>query len=214
MIVTTLLENTTISTDYKPKHGLCIHIKTLNHNILFDLGPDDLFIKNATKLGINISDVDTVIISHGHKDHGGGLDSFLLHNNKAKIYINKNAFNLHYANILGPIKSYIGLDINLQYNNRIILVDNNLKIDNELFLFSNIKTKNLLPTSNKMLLMKLDNKFIQDDFSHEQNLIINENTKNTLIAGCAHNGIVNIVEEAENIISSNLNTVISGFHLS
>ncbi|WP_333781239.1 hypothetical protein [Oceanirhabdus sp. W0125-5] len=59
----------------------------------------------------------------------------------------------------------------------------------------------------------MNNKYIKDDFDHEQNLILKENNKHTLIAGCAHNGITNIVSTAEQIISSNLNTVISGFHL-
>lgn len=208
-----LVENTTISARYKPKHGLCFHIKTLNNNILFDLGSDDLFIINAIKLNIYISEVDTVIISHDHNDHGGGLSAFLLHNKKAKIYIHKNAFTPHYASILGLFKHSIGLDSKLQNNNRIVLLDGNFNIDDELYLFSNIKTKNLMPTSNKVLLMKINNEYLQDDFSHEQNLIIKENNKYTLLAGCAHNGIVNIVEKAEDIICSNLNTVISGFHL-
>lgn len=89
MIVTTLVENSSLSKEYKKKHGLCLNIKTKNHNILFDLGPDDTFIENAKKLNIEIKDIDIVIISHGHKDHGGGLETFLKYNSKAKIYINK-----------------------------------------------------------------------------------------------------------------------------
>ena len=77
MVATILVENSTISKDYINKHGLCIHLKTEKHNILFDLGPDDTFIKNAKRLNISIEDIDIVIISHGHKDHGGGLEAFL-----------------------------------------------------------------------------------------------------------------------------------------
>ncbi|WP_333781238.1 hypothetical protein [Oceanirhabdus sp. W0125-5] len=47
LIVTTLVENTTLSKEIKNTHGLCLHIETLNHKILFDLGPDDLFIRKS-----------------------------------------------------------------------------------------------------------------------------------------------------------------------
>lgn len=56
----------------KAQHGLSLYIKTKKHKILFDLGQDSTFIRNAHMLGVDIADIDTVIISHGHYDHGGG----------------------------------------------------------------------------------------------------------------------------------------------
>jgi len=95
----TLVENTAISSEYGCKHGLCIYIETPNHKILFDLGPNKLFVENALKMNVDISDIDTVIISHGHKDHGGALKYFLEQNKKAKIYIRKEAFEPHYIKV-------------------------------------------------------------------------------------------------------------------
>lgn len=213
MIITTLVENTTLSKEYTNKHGLSFHIKTKNHSILFDLGPDDSFIKNADKLNIDISEVDIVVISHGHSDHGGGLSAFLNHNKKAKIYIHKNAFGPYYAEILAIGKHYIGLDIKIQNDNRIVLTDDNFNIDDNIYLFSNIEGKELMPSSNKALLRREENKYVQDDFNHEQNLILKEDDKNILIAGCAHNGIINIIAKAEKIIGGSLDSTIGGFHL-
>ena len=177
MVVTTLIENSSLSKEYKKKHGLCLHIKTKNHNILFDLGPDDTFIENAKKLNIEIKDVDIVIISHGHKDHGGGLEAFFKYNNKAKIYINKNAFDSYYTSVLKYFKYYVGLDSKLNNSDRIILTDNHFIIDDNLSLVSNVLSKTLIPSSNKLLFKKENNKYIEDNFNHEQNLIIKENNK-------------------------------------
>lgn len=213
MIITTLVENTTLSKEYKNKHGLCLHIKTKNHSILFDLGPDDTFVRNANKLKIDISDVDIVVISHGHKDHGGGLSAFLNNNKKAIIYIHKNAFDSYYTSILGLFKYYIGLDNKMKNNNRIVLTDDNFIIDDNIHLFSNIKGNELMPCSNKSLLRKERNKYVQDDFNHEQNLILKEDDKNILIAGCCHNGITNIMAKAEKTIGKSLDIILGGFHL-
>ena len=68
----------------KAQHGLFLYIKTKKHKILFDLGQGSTFIRNARVLGVNIADIDTVIISHGHYDHCGGLTAFLKHNKKSR----------------------------------------------------------------------------------------------------------------------------------
>ena len=129
MKIQCLVENTKYN-KLKPKHGLCFYIETKKHKILFDLGPNDLFIKNAQLLNIDISKIDTVIISHGHKDHGGGLESFFKINNIAKIYVQKNAFDKFFTKVLF-FNAYIGLDLSLKNNKQIVFVDNDYVIDEE-----------------------------------------------------------------------------------
>lgn len=213
MIISTLLENTTLSSDYKTKHGLSLHIQTREHKILFDVGPDHTFIENAKKLNIDIGEVDIVIISHGHRDHGGGLESFLKENSKAKIYINENGFESYYNTLLNLTKYYIGLDKEFKDNDRIVLTDDDYIIDDSLRLFSNVSGSKFTPSSNKDLLMKKGDNYFQDDFKHEQNLIIKENNNNILISGCSHCGVVNIIEKGEKLIKERFNIQIGGLHL-
>lgn len=86
MKITALVENKSEGRTI-PKHGLSLYIETQKHKILFDLGPDDTLFKNAEIMNIDLSEVDTVIISHGHMDHGGALKRFLQVNGKARIYV-------------------------------------------------------------------------------------------------------------------------------
>ncbi|AHM57864.1 metallo-beta-lactamase family protein (plasmid) [Peptoclostridium acidaminophilum DSM 3953] len=213
MIIKTLAENTAVSTEFRTEHGLSLYIETNRHKLLFDLGASDLFIENAQKMDVDITQVDTVFISHGHYDHGGGLKAFLNANSRAKVYVNKRAFENHYANREGGKRAYIGLDKDIMESDRLIFVGDQLRLDEELELFSNVKGRKFYPSGNVDLLLKQDEQFILDDFAHEQNLIISEEGKRVLIAGCAHNGIVNIIEHMKEYMHEEPTHVIGGFHL-
>jgi len=80
MIIKTLVENTALSKNFGSEHGLSLYIEANSHKILFDVGASELFLENAKKLNVDISEVDYLIISHGHYDHGGGLRAFLREN--------------------------------------------------------------------------------------------------------------------------------------
>lgn len=214
MKIVVLLENRAISKEYINKHGLSLYIETKNHKILFDTGPDSSFSKNASNLGVELKDVDIAVISHGHYDHGGGLETFLKLNNKAKVYLGNGAFNRHYLKILGIVNYNIGLKKELTNCERITFIDDIFKIDDELTLFGNIKGDAFIPRGNNNLYKK-NNSGIKskDDFSHEINLLIKEGNNCNLLCGCAHKGIINILSKGESLSNNNLKAVIGGFHL-
>jgi len=206
MKVIVLVENTACGTELKGQHGLSFYIEHNGLKILFDCGADSLFLENAAKLGADIAAVDYLMISHGHYDHGGGLENFLKVNDKAKIIVSKYAFNDHYFEILF-VKKYIGLDKALKDNQRIIFTDQYLTLGDGMILFSDITGGKYLSSESKIL-KKENGKFVPDDFKHEQCLIIND----ILFAGCAHTGIVNIYEKARAI--RDIKHIFGGFHLS
>lgn len=213
MIIKALVENTTEKKDLQCEHGLSIFIKTKEHKILFDVGASDLFYKNAKKLDVDISDIDYLIISHGHYDHGGGLKKFLEENTKAEIFLHKLAFEKYYAeDTEGGIK-YIGLEENLKNNRKIVFTSDRFFISRGIQLFSNVMDKKKCSISNSGLLMERNGKIVKDVFAHEQNLIIEEDGRSLLLTGCSHNGIVNIIEHFYELKGSMPDYVIGGFHL-
>ena len=115
----TILENTTSREDLIPEHGLSLYVETGPRKLLFDTGQSGRFWDNAARLGLDLTRVDTVVLSHGHYDHGGGLGRFLECNKKARIFVSSQAFGGYYH---GPEK-YIGLSPALRDNPRLTAVD-------------------------------------------------------------------------------------------
>lgn len=203
MKITCLVENTTSNKNLNCEHGLCFYIKTTNHKILCDLGQTDLFYENAQKLDIDLSKVDIVFLSHGHYDHGGGLEKFIEINDKAKIYTSKFAFQKYYNG-----EKFIGLNESLKNLKNLVLCDKDFTIDNELKIL-NFKTDKISEKQNKNLMKVANGKKVADDFIHESYLQILDDKCKLLYIGCAHKGILNITK---NFLKQKYDYFLGGFH--
>lgn len=216
MKVVNLVENTPGVEGLAALHGLSFYIETDRHRILFDAGPSKETARNAEKLGVDLRSVDIAVLSHGHYDHSGGLAAFAAVNPSAPIYMQRSAAGEHYA-FDGADNGYryIGIDGNLLKLPQIRPVDGDLRIDDELMLFTVKERKFPLPATNGRILKKTGEGYVADDFVHEQSLYIRSGSSNALLSGCAHNGILNIMEEfVRRFGRENLpDAVISGFHL-
>ena len=210
MKITAVIENTT-HMNMPVEHGLCLYIeKKDGKRILFDMGQSGMFAKNAETLGLSIADVDYAVVSHGHYDHGGGLKIFLTENYKAPIYIHKEAFLPHYSLRETGLR-YIGLDNELKRNERLILCDDIIHIDKHMMLFAGVQGNCCTPPGNRLLYGPSET--AHDTFRHEQSLIVEEDSKVILFAGCAHCGIVNILRKMEKLTGKVPTHVFAGMHL-
>lgn len=207
MKITVLMEDTCKNPLCEYEHGFSLYIETKNHNILMDTGASSKTIRNAEKLGIDLSTADTVIISHGHYDHAGGLLSFGELNKKAVIYMQKTALGDFYHG-----ERYIGIDKKTAQMENVRLIEGRADIDAELSVFAGITGRRLWPQSNLLLSVRIDGKNVQDEFVHEQCLVIRED-KNVLVSGCAHNGILNILDKYQEEYGGYPDAVVSGFHM-
>lgn len=194
------------------EHGLSFYIETGKHKLLLDTGATAAFLDNAKELGIDLTKVDTVIISHGHYDHTGGILAFTSLNSNAKIYIQKSAQGSFY-NYRNQEEKYIGMDKKIADLEQVVFLEGDLKIDEELSIFTNVTGRKLWPKGNEILKKKCNGEFLQDDFCHEQYLVVTEGEKSVLLSGCAHNGILNILDKYKELFCGSPTHVISGFHM-
>lgn len=246
--IKTLMEDTLEGENLAAEHGLSLYIETKKHKLIADTGQSDKTWDNAKALGVDLSKVDTVFLSHGHYDHSGGIMTFAKNNPDAVIYLRDNADGEYYAFKEGGEK-YIGIDKDIMKLGKVKKVSGNVVIDDELSIFTNVKAKRPLPKANERIHEKQGDDYVQDGFSHEQYLVIEyyEDEKTTaacdfaegpsaahessavheplaahkssakkvyaLISGCAHNGILNILDEFRSLYGCDPRIVVSGFHM-
>ena len=208
MKIITLVENTCGDERCIAEHGLSIYIETDNHKLLLDTGQTDAVVKNAEVLGVDLSAVDTVILSHGHYDHSGGILPFSKINHTAQIIMQRAAVEPHFNG-----DRYIGIDKDLLDLPNVRLIDGDVQLDDELFLFSGITGRRCYPLGNRKLSRIENGEKIPDDFTHEQCLVIKQDGKHWLLSGCAHNGILNILDRYHDLFGNAPDYVITGFHM-
>ena len=202
---TVLSDNRSNNSSLSTEHGLSILLETERHKILLDTGASDVFIQNAELLGVNLSDVDYVFISHGHSDHAGGLRYFLEQNTKAKVIVSPDAMSGMFFSKRGNLHS-ITVDWPEIDENRLILIDQTCEITEGIHVIAHIPQNHTMPKGNKNLYVQDANgAYIHDDFRHELALYVD----GLLFTGCAHSGLENILAACPWPV----HTVVGGFHL-
>ena len=201
MRIVTLLENTVCREDLACEHGLSLYIETGDLRILFDAGQTDAFAENAEKLGVDLSQVDLCVLSHGHYDHGGGLKRFLELNKTAPVYVSRDAFMPHY----NGAEKYIGLDQTLLDSGRLVFVGERRQLAPGVTLCpGNFPLLHPIDPAGLTVLEKGECR--PEDFRHEQYLLIEEGGKTVCFSGCSHKGVLNIAAHFRPDV------LIGGFH--
>lgn len=208
MKITTLIENTCSHEGCKASHGLSFFIETDRHKLLFDTGPSAAFVKNAELLGVDLKEAEMAVISHGHYDHAGGVLAFAAINPTAKIIFQSGFEAAHFNG-----DDNIGINPDILKLPELCVISGDKKIDDELYILAGITGRRLFPKGNLTMRMEKEGALIQDDFAHEQHLVIFEKGKSVLHCGCAHTGIVNILDKYKEVFGGYPDVVIGGFHM-
>ena len=204
----TILTENVAGGQFLAEHGLSYLLEIDNEQILFDTGHSDVFLKNAERLGLDIKkEVNTVVLSHGHWDHGDGLR-----------FIDNKTLITHPASFLKRYRkadnSTVGLALSkdeIQNKFKLIESKNQYKLAENLFFLGEIPRINNFES--KTTTFKLENE--KDDFIDDDSaLVAIINKELIVITACSHSGICNICEHAKTVTGiEKISAVIGGFHL-
>lgn len=216
-----IIDNDTLDENLTPEAGFSAFITEDDKNILFDTGREGNVIGNADKLGIDLTKLNYIILSHGHHDHTNGIESLLrLYTEKCidkehrpTIIAHPDSFFPRYNNSKRFIGSKLSKkEINDNFN--VIYSTKPKSITNNLIFLGEIPLNNDFECKKPLGKMHKDKSIIDDYIPDDSALAYKSNKGLVIISGCSHRGICNILDYAKNITGEDkIDTVIGGFHL-
>ena len=224
MQLTFLLDNNTLIDSYfLAEPGLSIYIEEAGTRVLFDAGYSDAFLTNAQRKQIDLLHLDWIVLSHGHVDHTWGLDAFIRHYMQAelaglptsrpqllahpKTFVTKREGNIPEIGSLISAEK-LGTQFPLHLTDRPVWITEKLVSLGQIE--RTLAFEQSAPIGERM---EADGP-VSDDLPDDTALAYVSADGLVVIAGCAHAGICNTIEQAKRVTGvENVHTVLGGFHL-
>lgn len=200
------------------EHGFALLLKLADRKILFDTGQKDALSINADKLGIDLKEIDTLVLSHGHYDHTGGLADVLSSNRQVNVYCHAAAFLPRYsikdgsARPVKMTKDAMSAIANLP-EERMHWVTKAVELNASIGITGEIPRETNFETTGGSFYFDLDGKRA-DGIVDDMALWIAGENGLVICVGCCHAGIINTVKHIKNVSGiDRVDTIIGGLHL-
>jgi len=215
--IRTLSENTA-NQDFIAEWGLSILVEAYGLKILIDTGRSFSAAHNAQTMGIDLSTIDYIVLSHGHQDHTGGLRNVLTLKGEVEIIAHPDIWTAKYAQRANRPARYCGIPFSSEelesLGARFRFAREPVHITEQIMTTGEIPMNSSYEEIENDLLAKEAGVLYPDPMADDLALIIDTDFGLAVILGCAHRGIINTLCHARNLTGKELvHTVIGGTHL-
>jgi 7,8-dihydropterin-6-yl-methyl-4-(beta-D-ribofuranosyl)aminobenzene 5'-phosphate synthase len=216
--ITVLSDDCVSARSARAEHGVGFHIETGDRRILFDTGQGLVLADNARALGIDLGAVDTLVFSHGHYDHTGGLPIVLSAVRKpVDVHLHPDAMQAKFhvsgsrARSIGiPDAARLALD---GPNARVIASRDPGEIAPGLFRTGEIPRPHPEEALAELFHLDTEGQAV-DPLLDDQSLYMESATGTVVLLGCAHAGVIHILEHVRRLTGKRpIRAVIGGMHL-
>ncbi len=204
------------------EHGLSILIERGDQRILFDTGQGVGLTANADVMGKDLAAVDTVVLSHGHYDHTGGLAGFLEKSGQATVIGHPDVLEDRYAQIGAEGSGTPPLSIGIPFSRealeekgaRFELSTLFQEIAPDIFCTGEVPRPPDWKSWDPRLVVQDGDGYRADPFRDDLSLLLETDKGPVLLLGCAHAGlhaIVNHIRKETGL--DRFHTILGGTHL-
>ncbi len=211
MKLTVLMDNNTyIDQYYLGEPAVSYYIEEGDVRLLFDAGYSDAFLQNARAMGIDLSGLTHIVLSHGHNDHTRGL--LFLPPSEASLIAHPACFlpkECDGEDIGAPFSAEEAVKHwNYTPCKGVFPVTENLLFLGEIPRVTGFENRSPIG-------LRLENGQNVPDFLPDDTALVYRTERGLfLITGCSHSGICNIVEYAKQVCGdSRIAGILGGFHL-
>ncbi len=217
--LTCLVEDTVNRPQLLAEHGLSILLEAEGEAILFDTGQSDLVVRNAEKMGVELSGVSKVALSHGHYDHTGGLLEVLRLAPEAMVFGHPAIFHKKYVREKDGSWRPTGIPFSRseleQSCNGLHLDTIFQEISPGVFLSGEIPRETNFEEEEPSFFRDAGEGMKPDSMPDDQALIVDTSQGLVVIVGCAHAGVANTLRHVrERFPDRSISTLVGGMHLS
>ena len=215
--ITTLSENSA-QLDFLGEWGLSILVETESCKVLLDTGQSMSAVHNADLIGIDLSTIDKIVLSHAHGDHTGGLREVLRRVGKGvEVIAHPDIWIPKYVRF-GETNRYVGIPFIREdlesLGASFTLTRKPYKIGDDIMTTGEIEMTTDYETIDDRLYAKKGSRMIPDPLADDLALIVRTSEGLALITGCAHRGIINTVRHVQKLTKGEyIHTIIGGTHL-
>ncbi len=221
--ITVLCENTAAGPlGLIGEHGFCALIEKDDHRVLFDTGQGMALANNARLLNVDLSTIPTIVLSHGHYDHTGGLPAALYPPRQTRVYAHPDIFTAKYAQLHtanGQQNVFIGLKYRPEYlegtlQARFTFLREFRELVPGIFFSGEVPRTTEFEHPDSRLMVDRDGRLEIDPLWDDASLLIETDKGPVVIFGCAHAGAVNVLNHfAAQTGYTTFHAVIGGTHL-
>lgn len=213
--VTILDDNTAGPGAFLAEHGLSVLLELDGRKFLWDCGQSDVAVRNARLLGIDLREIEGIGLSHGHIDHGGGLQPVLYASGRKPLYMHPDALCPRYF-AAGEIKLFAGIPYSRAaletWSSGLNLSREPVEVLPGASLSGEIHRVTDFEGHEPNLFIEKDGEVLPDTFADDQSLVVSTPEGAVILTGCAHAGLVNI---CRHVLAGHprIKAVIGGTHL-
>lgn len=220
--ITVLCENTVGGVGLLGEHGFSAFVEIPGQNILFDTGQGFSIIRNSLLLQNDLKHVSRVVLSHGHLDHVGGLLSFLGVRGACPITAHPDIFKAKFS--LMPVEGggEKALSTGMPWPEAHLTTRGAqfewcrdfMEIAPGVFVTGEVPRKTPFELGSPKLVVSRDGGWAPDPFLDDFSMILKTSKGLVIVLGCAHAGIVNVLNHAVDRTGENrIYAVLGGTHL-